>query len=417
MQQAAWRMVTVLGVALSTQAAYADKYGDASQLATERESAGQLDAAAEALEEISAEYSQDLGLQLRMAWLRFRAGSYQRALRHYQEAYRLSPPSVDARLGLGWTLLRLGRCDDARPYFAGLLAQNPQHTVAKEGLTACPLPPRLLVTPGALLTGMAYSGHYLRLGGVAVSPRLELVIDGKWLIGAAYRYSDFFLKPTTTATNPVPPIPPFPRFPPMMQATTTTTQNRFAQNEAYFQFGYVGSRLGLLARYAFLVDSRGISESSHHVGLGLRVSALGEAQLQLAASVYSDLTIVRAAPTWRLPIGKGFSVQVGGVGQYASGSLLGSGNLELSFVRGPISIWAGGSYGEQLRPAQLEIMVITNMSERIAASAWGSIAFRLPYRFGLLLDYRYDRLRRLPDVRQSTESNANYITLGLSKAF
>ena len=51
MQQAAWRMVTVLGVALSTQAAYADKYGDASQLATERESAGQLDAAAEALEE------------------------------------------------------------------------------------------------------------------------------------------------------------------------------------------------------------------------------------------------------------------------------------------------------------------------------------------------------------------------------
>ena len=228
MQQAAWRMVTVLGVALSTQAAYADKYGDASQLATERESAGQLDAAAEALEEIAAEYSQDLGLQLRMAWLRFRAGSYQRALR-----------------------------------------QNPQHTVAKEGLTACPLPPRLLVTPGALLTGMAYSGHYLRLGGVAVSPRLELVIDGKWLIGAAYRYSDFFLKPTTTATNPVPPIPPFPRFPPMMQATTTTTENRFAQNEAYFQFGYVGSRVGLLARYAFLVDSRGISESSHHVGLAL----------------------------------------------------------------------------------------------------------------------------------------------------
>jgi tetratricopeptide (TPR) repeat protein len=370
MQQAAWRMVTVLGVALSTQAAYADKYGDASQLATERESAGQLDAAAEALEEIAAEYSQDLGLQLRMAWLRFRAGSYQRALRHYQEAYRLSPPSVDARLGLGWTLLRLGRCDDARPYFAGLLAQNPQHTVAKEGLTACPLPPRLLVTPGALLTGMAYSGHYLRLGGVAVSPRLELVIDGKWLIGAAYRYSDFFLKPTTTATNPVPPIPPFPRFPPMMQATTTTTENRFAQNEAYFQFGYVGSRVGLLARYAFLVDSRGISESSHHVGLGLRVSALGEAQLQLAASVYSDLTIV-----------------------------------------------AGGSYGEQLRPAQLEIMVITNMSERIAASAWGGIAVRLPYDFGLLFDYRYDRLRKLPDVKLSTESNANYITLGLSKAF
>ena len=62
-------------------------------------------------------------------------------------------------------------------------------------------------------------------------------------------------------------------------------------------------------------------------------------------------------------------------------------------------------------------MVITNMSERIAASAWGGIAVRLPYDFGLLFDYRYDRLRKLPDVKLSTESNANYITRGLSKAF
>jgi hypothetical protein len=62
-------------------------------------------------------------------------------------------------------------------------------------------------------------------------------------------------------------------------------------------------------------------------------------------------------------------------------------------------------------------MVITNMSERIAASAWGGIGYRLPRDVSLLFEYRYDRLRKLPDVTQSTESNASYITLGLSKAF
>jgi len=401
MRQAAWLTAVVLGVSAMVQTARADEYSDANQLATERESAGKLDEAAEALETIAPQYPQDVELALRIAWLRFRATSYRKALRHYRDAQRLSPESVDAQLGIGWSLQRLGFCDDARPYFSALVAQNPNLGVAKDGLAACPVPPTLRLTTGALFTGMAYSSHYMRNAGVGVSPRLELAIHGNWLIGATYRYSDFFLKPSPLLAN----------------GTKAWSSTRFSQHEGYVHLGYSSSKLGILGRYAFLADSRGLTSASHHVGAGLRVSVLGDAQLQVATSIYSDMTIVRAAPSWRLPVGKGFSVLLGGVGQWASGSLLGNGLLELSFVRGRWNVYAGGSYGEQLRPAQLEIMVITNMSERIAASAWGGIAVRLPYDFGLLIDYRYDRLRKLPDVKLSTESNANYITIGLSKAF
>ncbi len=393
--------IAMLALGASAQPARADLYSDANQRATERESQGKLDEAAEVLEEIAPQYAQDLDLTLRMAWLRFRATSYRRALSHYRQAERISPESSDARLGIGWTLQRLGRCDDARPYFEALLAQHPDHGVAKDGLAACPSPKIVSVQVGALFTGMAYSGHYLRTAGVAVSPRAELSIAGKWRIGAAYRYSEFFLKTAPLLAN----------------GRYAWSTSSISQNEAYAHAGYVSSTFGLLGRYAFTQDSRGSTSAGHHIGASLRVSYIGDAQLHVTNSIYSDLLIVRAAPSWRLPIGKGFSVQLGGVGQWASGSLLGSGVLELSFVRSRINLYAGGSYGEQIRPAQLEIQVITNMQERIAASAWGGLSIQLPYDFNLLADYRYDRLRRLSDIPLSSESNAHYFTLGLSKAF
>lgn len=393
--------VALLGLCAMTAPAWADQYADASQLATERESQGKLDRAAEALEEIAPQYPQDLDLTLRMAWLRFRAMSYRRALSHYRHAEQISPESSDARLGIGWTLQWLGRCDDARPYFEALLAQHPEHSVAKDGLAACPHPRAVSVSMGATLTAMGYSDHYLRNAGVAVSPRLELSILGKWRIGAAYRYSDFFLK--------VAPL--------LASGSYAWSLSTINQHEAYAHAGYSSSTFALMARYAFTQDSRGSTSAAHHIGASLRVSYLGDAQLHVANSIYSDLLIVRAAPSWRLPIGRGFSVLLGGVGQWASGSLLGSGVLELSFVRGRASLYAGGSYGEQLRPAQLELQVITNMLERIAASAWGGLSVQLPYTFSLILDYRYDRLRRLTDIPLSSESNAHYLTLGLSKAF
>ena len=421
MRRAALRCLgLVLGGA--PQLAFADAYLDASRVATELETQGRLDAAAEALEAIAPSYPQDLDLALRMAWLRFRAESYRRAFSHYETALKISPLSIDGHLGMGWTLERLSRCDEARAHFLTLATQNPNHAGAKEGLLACPEPAGFALNTSAFLTGMAYAGHYERQGGIAVSPRLELVIDGKWLIGAAYRYSEFFLQTQTQTQVTTPGMPPRPGVPPMPPMTTTVTtisSTTFDQHEAYLHAGYSGTRLSLIARYAFLVDSRGLSQASHHAGLGLRISSLGlgDAQLQFATSVYSDLTIVRLAPSWRLPIAKGFSVQLGGVGQWASGSLLGNGFLEFSYVRGRIAAYAGGSYGEQLRPVQLELSVITNMYERVAGSAWAGVSIRLPRDFRLLVDYRFDRLRKLSGVARSTDSSGNYFTLGLSKAF
>jgi len=80
-------------------------------------------------------------------------------------------------------------------------------------------------------------------------------------------------------------------------------------------------------------------------------------------------------------------------------------------------LYAGGGYGDQIRPAALEWLFITNMTERVAGSAWGGAMLFLPLKFQLLFDYRYDRLRSLPNVKESTESDAHYFTFGLRKAF
>lgn len=411
------RLVLGLALAFWPSVGFADDYDEALQAAEALQKAGRWTQAAQALEHVAANYPQDLMLQLRMGFFRFNGQDYDQALVYYQTALRLSPGSLDAQLGLGWTLVRLNRCAEARFRFQAVLSQQNDHAGAKEGLLACPVPPTLSAQTGVLLTGMAYGQHYQRQSGLAVSPRVELLFRGQWLFGAAYRYSDFFLQVRSQVQVPQPPRPGFPPQPPQWRTVTSSTS--FDQHEAYGYAGYAGPRLSVVARYAFLIDARGSSEASHHTGLGVRLNLArhGEGQLDSAASVYRDLTVLRVAPRWKIPVYQGFAVTVGGVGQWASGTVLGNGWLELGYVHPRISLYVGGAYGEQIRPAQLEYLFITNMFERVAASAWGGSVLLLPRDFRILFEYRYDRLARLPDVADSIDSNAHYFTFGLHKAF
>lgn len=400
-----------------------DPYDSAQKAATALEQAGQFERAAERLEALSSQYPQDLVLFVRMGWLRFQAGGFEQALAHYRTATRISDESVDARLGQGFSLARLSRCDEARTHFLFVLSKNAAHAGAKEGLTLCPVPPTVAVQAGALLTGMTYGGHYQRKSGLAISPRLEVVVKDRWVLGAAYRFSEFFLNVTSQVQYQPPGRPGFP--PPPMQTRTVTSQTTFLQHEAYGYAGYAAPRWGALVRYAFLTDSRGLTEASHHAGLSLRWSPAkaGEGQLHFATSLYRDMTVLRMFPSWRVPIYKGLALQVGGIGQWAQGTqgaqgtILGHGLVELSYTHPRLGLYAGGGYGDQIRPAALEWLFITNMTERVAGSAWGGAMLFLPLKFQLLFDYRYDRLRSLPNVKESTESDAHYFTFGLRKAF
>ncbi|MCA9705369.1 MAG: hypothetical protein KDK70_05950, partial [Myxococcales bacterium] len=69
------------------------------------EERGRVAAAARRVEGLARDYPQDYGLRIWAGWLRYRAGHWRRAQRHYRQAIELSGGSVDSRLGLGWSLL------------------------------------------------------------------------------------------------------------------------------------------------------------------------------------------------------------------------------------------------------------------------------------------------------------------------
>ena len=192
---------------------------------------------------------------------------------------------------MGWTLGRLSRCDEARAHFLTLATQNPNHAGGQRR--------------AARVSGTGFCAQYVGVfdwDGVCRSLRTPrrhcrvaaagTVIDGKFDRCRISLQRVFPANADSDAGDDAPGMPPRPGVPPMPPMTTTVTtisSTTFDQHEAYLHAGYSGTRLSLIARYAFLVDSRGLSQASHHAGLGLRISpfGFGDAQLQFATSVYS----------------------------------------------------------------------------------------------------------------------------------
>src|ERR1700712_2609439 len=92
----------------------ADPVAAALALAHGATSRAEIDAATSALSALLLRYPQDVDIPLQLAWLQFRAGSYSQALSTYQMALTRSTAGGEAELGLGWTLVKLGRCAEAR---------------------------------------------------------------------------------------------------------------------------------------------------------------------------------------------------------------------------------------------------------------------------------------------------------------
>src|SRR5262245_32914035 len=90
---------------------------------------------------------------LNQAWQSFAAGRFAAAERDYQKALALGEDSGDAELGLGWSLQRQGRCEEARPHFLLVQRQRPGDASAQDGLQLCP-PPRPLRLYPSLAQGI-----------------------------------------------------------------------------------------------------------------------------------------------------------------------------------------------------------------------------------------------------------------------
>lgn len=368
-----------------------DLYDDAMARSVELEQRGDAISAARELEAVAAEYPQDYAIALRIGWLRFNAGHYDAARRAYAAALALSPSSADARAGLAWSLARLGRCPEAAWQFRLVLSAQPDHAPARDGLTYCtpkPAPSEWHVTPAVSLTAHVYPDHTIKSYAGGVTGSLDVLHRSGWVVGATYRYTHFWTRDETIVPS-------------------------FGQHEIYARTGYEGSFFGLSLQYALAVDGSGYTGTSHHAGASLRFSPFGDIMLAGSASIYEDMNVFRLEPSWRIPIAGGFSIKPAGAIQRTATETLGTAMLTLSLDRAWGGLYAGGKYGEEVRPAYLGLSVVANTPDRIQWGLWAGGSVNVGAGVRINMAYSMDRLE------QSTgdTSNAHFITLGLAKQF
>jgi hypothetical protein len=222
-------------------------------------------------------------------------------------------------------------------------------------------------------------------GGVAAGLRLDH--RSGFLLGGTYRYVRF--APAAGAMLPA-----------------------WDQHEGYFDIGWGVRAGGIAAHYALVSDGSGALGMSHHVGLTGRWSPYGDIVVDVAGSFYGDMKLVRAEPSWRIPIAFGLSVRPAAAIADAGGAVVGTGMATLAFDAERFHLWAGGKYGDEVRPVYFAVPVVYDVPERIPYGAWAGASVDVK-RVRLQLAYAMDRLKQA----SGTASDAHTLTLGAGATF
>jgi Tfp pilus assembly protein PilF len=97
---------------------------------------GQWDEAEATAKKILAIDSANYLARSRLAWTRYKKKEFRAAAELYAAIVVQYPGDTDMRNGLGWSLLALGRKDDAAAAFREVLAMVPKQASATEGLAS-----------------------------------------------------------------------------------------------------------------------------------------------------------------------------------------------------------------------------------------------------------------------------------------
>jgi hypothetical protein len=231
-----------------------------------------------------------------------------------------------------------------------------------------------------------FPSHPWKSSGVGLTASVDGAIGGAWTWGGAYRFVSFATLPTSTVGS-------------------------FTQNEGYLDAGYTSRAFGLTAHGAVVADGTGAYGTSPHAGLSLRWSPAGDLLLDGAVSGYSDGLVARGALRWRIPVAGPLSVTPGFAAQDARGSAFAAGSLGASLDWERASVWVGGKYGEEVRPAYLESHVVYDVPEHVLGGAWAGVRARILPHLGVVASYAFDWLRRADGLSPS-ESSAHAFALG-----
>lgn len=97
----------------------------------------QYQAYAKAIDALMPYYTTgDYVVNLRLGWLTYLNGDHARALNYYQQAIKLAPNAIEARMGYVYPAAALENWEDVIAQYEAVLQLNPQHTVANYRLAS-----------------------------------------------------------------------------------------------------------------------------------------------------------------------------------------------------------------------------------------------------------------------------------------
>jgi hypothetical protein len=323
-----------LVLVLAAAPAAADDADDASARADALAAGGDLAGAVSALTAARDAYPQDYQLALGVARLESRRGGGERAIAAYRVAVARSPEAADAREELAFELAR-----------------------AKQSAW---------LALGASYGHVAFPGHAVKSTGDGVTLDASAALGGLTLWGTG-RVTSFGTRDASVTSS-------------------------FTQEEGYLSAGYGAATFGATLHAAVLHDGSGSLGTSLHGGASLRWSPAGDLVLALAASRYDDGDVFRAAPSYRVGLGAGFSLTPSVAVQRAEGKTYGSGSLTLAWDTPGLSFFAGAKYGEEVRPAYLDAHVVYAINEHVQWGLWGGARVRVNDTLSLRASYGFDQL-------------------------
>lgn len=380
--------------------ASAGPYEDAFARAVSLEEQGEYEAAAAELAALVETYPQDYPLQLQIAWLQFQAGRYDQAERAYRRALDLSGGALDPTLGLGWTLLRLGRTDEARAYFDQVLARDPDNASAAEGLHAIETPavPSRATTDFGLFigaTGRAYQSAAKSdlAGGPVVGASVR---HGRLTAGVTYRMFQFKLEPDTPGHR-----------------YGRDDSEFFFQNEVYGALVYARPAFGMSLHYGHVDSGIDGGLDADVAGAIGRVDLLGRVTLEGSYSAYPEADIVRVAPAWRIPLGDFYVQPAAGYQRVLdTESTYWIGALAAGLQTSAVTAEVGAKYGQEWRPTYLSIPVAYNVDAVLQWGGWAGLTVSFAESWGLVAGYSLEHYEASVD---EPSFDGHVITLGVER--
>lgn len=354
---------------VATKASADDDYYRALAQAKRASASADYTRALHGVEAALQKYRGDYELTLTRAQLELKLMRFEDAERSFRAAVAISDGAAAARVGLGWALLHQSACGEAVREFEAVLARaaNP---AAQRGIEACRAPAGVHGSAWLSAGGALFQDHPWKRRFGDVSAGFALQPSAALSFALAYH----FLR-------------------------VTATDRRVAevdQHELYLQGGATAGPLRVLGHAAMVWSADPRTDGSAHGGLSGRYLSLGSAweefSLELTASRYPDLWVLRLAAALRIALGS-WSVTPGiGVTKLQQ-EFLSAFSLSLAKSFGALSLWVAGKLGPEYRAAYLSQFALLNSEDRSVWSFSAGARASLDSAWSLLLGYFFLSMR------------------------